>query len=177
MIDFGSLEVQAVYISGNIRRPFEYFMMDPGSRAGMDWGSEPHYPRPDYLSSSRKRLAPQLLFKGGILYSWGKRLAVAMNESFFSTLPMIERVSRDRAQVAWLLYELGLTASGGGGPKRYELVKVDEVYTEFSPALASITTPSPGDVGDFVSVLQAKLDEQLENAPNTRTIEEPPEHD
>ena len=72
--DFGALEIQAVYISGNVRDPFEYFMKDTRSRASMDWSKEPNYPRPDYLSSSRKRLVPQLLFKGGILHSWKKRL-------------------------------------------------------------------------------------------------------
>jgi len=38
----------------------------------------PNYPRPDYLSSSRKRLAPQLIFKGGIINAWGKKTAVAL---------------------------------------------------------------------------------------------------
>jgi len=31
--DFGALEIQAVYISGNVREPFEYFMKDPKGRA------------------------------------------------------------------------------------------------------------------------------------------------
>ena len=83
--DFGALEVQAVYISGNVRDPFEYFMKDSKGRASMDWTKEPNYPRPDYLSSSRKRLAPQLLFKGGILHSWQKKIAVALDKSFFAT--------------------------------------------------------------------------------------------
>ena len=56
--DFGALEIQAVYISGNVREPFEYFMKDSRNRASMDWSKEPNYPRPDYLSSSRKRLVP-----------------------------------------------------------------------------------------------------------------------
>jgi hypothetical protein len=177
VVDFGALEVQAVYISGNVRRPFESFMMDPETRSNMDWRGELHYPRPDYLSSSRKRLAPQLLFKGGILHSWGKKLAVAMNRSFFSTLPPIERVPKNRAEIAWLLYDLRLCPSSSEGLGRYELTRADTVYTEFSPALGAITTPSPGDVKDFVRILQAKLDEQLETPPNTRTIEEPPEHE
>lgn len=54
--DFGALEIQAVYISGNVRDPFAYFMKDPKARASMDWSKEPNYPRPDYLSSSRKGL-------------------------------------------------------------------------------------------------------------------------
>lgn len=34
--DFGALEVQAVYISGNVRNPFEYYMQAPSRRASMD---------------------------------------------------------------------------------------------------------------------------------------------
>ena len=82
--DFGALEVQAVYISGNVRNPFEYFMEAPAKRGGMDWTNEENYPRPDYLSSSRKRLAPQLIFKGGIINAWQeKKTAVALNKGFF----------------------------------------------------------------------------------------------
>lgn len=72
--DFGAVEIQAVYISGNVRCPFEYFMTDPSSRGNMDWSGQPNYPRPDYLSSSRQRLAPQLLYKGSIFHAWGKKL-------------------------------------------------------------------------------------------------------
>jgi len=71
--NFGALEIQSVYISGNVREPFEYYMEEPIARVQMDWSNEPNYPRPDYLSSSRKRLVPQLLFKGGILHSWKKK--------------------------------------------------------------------------------------------------------
>lgn len=74
VFDFGALEIQAVYISGNVRNPFAHFMSDPGSRADMDWTQEANYPRPDYLSSSRKRLAPQLLFKGGYLARMAKEI-------------------------------------------------------------------------------------------------------
>jgi hypothetical protein len=88
ILDFGALEVQAVYISGNIRKAFEYYIEDPKVHANIDWTRQHHYPRPDYLSSSRKRLAPQLIYKGGILHTWGKRQAVAVDSNFFSTLPL-----------------------------------------------------------------------------------------
>ena len=57
--DFGSLEVQAVYTSGTISTPFNHYMADPIKNALFDWRKHENYPRPDYLSSSRKRLAPQ----------------------------------------------------------------------------------------------------------------------
>ncbi len=171
--DFGALEIQAVYISGNVRAPFEYFMKDPRGRALMDWSKEPNYPRPDYLSSSRKRLAPQLLFKGGILHSWRKKIAVALNKSFFATLPSLKRVPQSDADVAWFVYDLEMERKKGQKPRRYSLKKVDQIFTEFEPALLSITTPSPGPVEDFVKLLQEKLDEQLETPPVNETIERP----
>lgn len=171
--DFGALEIQAVYISGNVREPFEYYMKDPKGRASMEWSKEPNYPRPDYLSSSRKRLAPQLLFKGGILHNWKKKIAVALNKSFFATLPSLKSVPKSDADIAWLIYDLELIREGGQEPGRYALKKVDEIFTEFEPALLSITTPLPGKVEDFIKLLQEKLDEQLETPPTNKTIERP----
>lgn len=104
--DFGALEIQAVYISGNIRTPFEHYMEAPASRRHMDWTRQPNYPRPDYLSSSRQRLAPQIIFKGGILNAWGKKTAVALNSGFFRTLPNLPEVSKADADMAWLVYDL-----------------------------------------------------------------------
>ena len=169
--DFGALEVQAVYISGNVRDPFEYYMKNPKSHAKMDWSTQPNYPRPDYLSSSRKRLAPQLLFKGGILHSWGKKIAVALNKSFFETLPKMKKVSKSKAEIVWLIYDLELDNNKGQGG--FALKKVDQIYTEFEPALLSITTPVPGNINNFVRMLQEKLDEQLETPPTTKIIEKP----
>ncbi len=167
--DFGALEVQAVYISGNVRDPFAYYMEDPMARASMDWSTQPNYPRPDYLSSSRKRLVPQLLFKGGIFHTWQKKTAVALNKGFYDTLPPMKSVSKEKAEIAWLIYDLELIEDRD--QKRYTLKKIDEVFTEFEPALLTITTPMPGRIGDFIKLLQEKLDEQLETPPNNKTIE------
>lgn len=171
VLDFGALEIQAVYISGNIRDPFEYFMKKPKERAGMDWSAQPNYPRPDFLSSSRKRLAPQLMFKGGILHSWRKKSAVALNKSFFDTLPRLSTVKKAEADIAWLIYDLELT--NDKGQEKYKLTKIDELFTAFEPALLSITTPHPGNIEDFMKLLQDKLDDQLETPPVNKTIERP----
>lgn len=169
VIDFGALEIQAVYISGNVRDPFEHYMSNPLLNAGMDWSKEANFPRPDYLSSSRKRLAPQLLFKGGIFKSWGKKSAVALNSSFFKTLPALKRVTATKADIVWLIYDLILNPASG----RYELTKVDEVFTLFDEALRQITTTQAGPVESFTQLLQSKLDEQLESAPITRSLDSP----
>jgi hypothetical protein len=171
--DFGALEIQAVYISGNVREPFEFYLKDPSSRSTMDWSREPNYPRPDYLSSSRKRLAPQLLFKGGILHNWNKRIAVALTRGFFDTLPKLKRVAKSKAEIVWLIYDLEFSKVTGRGGEKYSLKKIDEVFAGFEPALLSITTPSPGKIKDFIRLLQEKLDEQLETPPVNKTIEKP----
>lgn len=159
ILNFGALEVQAVYISGNIRRPFAYYMQDPTSRNNMDWSSQRSYPNPDYLSSSRKRLAPQLMYKGGIINSWSKKMAVALHKNFYHTLPSLPEVQPEEANLAWLIYDLQLDAT----QNRYNLVNTQIVYTSFHPALQKITVPEPGPIEDFIEHLQEKLDEKLEN--------------
>jgi hypothetical protein len=169
IIDFGALEIQAVYISGNVRKPFEYYMEDPKNRASMNWKNEKYWPGPDYLSSSRKRLAPQLIFKGGILHAWKKKTAVALDAGFFSTLPKLKEVPQDKAEIAWLIYDLELRESNN----QYVLKKKQTIYTEFTTALDQITKSEAGDVNSFVNVLQEKLDEKLnETPPDTQTIDQ-----
>jgi hypothetical protein len=164
--DFGSLEVQAVYISGNVRRPFEHYMADRSSRKNMVWTAT--RVRPDYLSSSRKRLVPQMIYKGGILEAWGKKQAVALHESFYSTLPDLPLVESDQADIAWLIYGLEMNVA----LNRYKLTYRQTVYTQFSPALTHITTPIPGSMDQFISVLQEKLDEKMdkEYSPDAPTL-------
>lgn len=170
VFDFGALEVQAVYISGNVRNPFEHYMRSPTKNANMDWREEENYPRPDYLSSSRKRLAPQLIFKGGIFHTWKKRTAVALNRGFFETLPKLKEVPKENAEIAWMIYDV---VRGGKSDQQMRLVKHKTVYTKFEPALAQITKSRPGKIEDFMRVLQVKIDEKLETPPVNRTIENP----
>jgi len=159
--DFGSCEVQAVYISGNVRAPFEHFMQDPAGRANMDWAGKPHYPRPDYLSSSRKRLAPQLLFKGGIFHAWGKKQAVAIHRNFFDTLPKMAEVAPEEADLAWLIYDL----VNDSARNVYQLQRARIVYTKFAPTMLKLTTAEAGAIETFVAHLQAKLDDKLDSNP------------
>lgn len=168
IIDFGALEVQAVYISGNIRKAFEYFIEDVEARADMDWTKQRHYPRPDYLSSSRKRLAPQLIYKGGILHSWGKKQAVAVDSNFFNSLPHMKEVDESEAELAWLIYDLQHDAQ----MNRYRLFRGRTVFTQFSSTLDTITKAEAGNVQGFIEQLQEKLDVKLEggSAPDTQLI-------
>jgi len=168
LIDFGALEVQAVYISGNIRRPFEHFMSDPRGNVELDWSNEKHYPHPDFLSSSRKRLAPQLVYKGGILHAWKKKTAVALDSMFFSKLPHLQEVHESIAEIAWFVYDLVKDEA----TKRYRLAKVRTVYTAFSEALDQIAISKPSKMESFIDHLQEKLDRKMHTAPKNVRLDE-----
>ena len=86
-------------------------------------------------------------------------------------MPRFTRAPKDKADIAWLIYDLQLASVKG--QKRYKLTKIDEVFTEFAPALRSLTTPVSGEMDNFVKLLQERLDEQLEAPPNNKTIEKP----
>lgn len=148
--DFGAVEVQAVYITGNVRNVFEKYMENPNNNQDMTWPAK-NYPSPDYLSSSRKRLAPQLIYKGGILHKWGRKMAVVVDENFFAQLPELEEVDKEYADIAWMVY--GFQKKG----ERYSLQKKRIRYTRFENALATITTPQVGNASDFVEYLKERI--------------------
>lgn len=163
--NFGSIEIQAVYISGNIRSPFEEYMEGKGKTGNFVLRGKSNYPKPDYLSSSRKRLVPQVLYKGGILKAWKKKQAIVLQQSFFQTLPDMPRVKSNQADIAWFLYDLVMVQD------RYEITCKDIIYTKFEPAMNRIVNPRAGSVRDFVGILQEKLDEKLEgNPPDAPTL-------
>lgn len=151
IIDYGALEVQAVYISGNLRDIYDSYISDVENYLTHLWDGK--IPRPDYLSSSRKRLAPQLIFKGGILKSWGRKTAVALNAGFYGTLPKLPQVNKEDADIAWFVYSLVLDEKS----YRYTLKLQKTLYTEFAPALSRITESEAGDEAVFMKFLEGKL--------------------
>jgi hypothetical protein len=155
ILDFGAVEVQAVYISGNVRRPFEAYMSKPGDN--LNWEGEDLSPRADYLSSSRKRLVPQLIYKGNILVSWRKKIAVVVHKSFFDTLPKMKSCGEKAAEIAWLVYDLKYDSV----TRKNQLVRHRTCYTKLGTVLRKIATPIPGPVVAFQKQLQDRLNEQL----------------
>ena len=163
--DFASIEVQGVYISGNLRNPFQQYMQSPSS--DFEWDGR-NFPHPDYLSSSRKRLIPQMLYKGGIFKAWKKKQCVVIQKSFFDTLPTLPQTTKAKADIAWFLYDLEYSEID----KRNHLVLVNTIYTEFQPALEQIIHTKPGNMSDFLSQLQGKLDERISNEPDPHSVYE-----
>ena len=77
------LEIQAVYFSGpGMQEDFEALSQD----ISIDPPQPTAVRRPDWRSSSAKRLMPQLQVKGPTLRRWGTKLAVAVDLPFFQAV-------------------------------------------------------------------------------------------
>ncbi len=106
------LEIQAVYFSGRgMTSEFEALRDDTHE--------PPPYPsevrRPDWRSSSAKRLMPQLEIKAPTLRRWGAKLAVAVDRPFFNAVGgTSDRPSQDinEGDIIWLVTRLERAAAG-----------------------------------------------------------------
>ena len=106
------LEIQAVYFSGTgMGSEFE--------RLQTDDRNPPPFPnairRPDWRSSSAKRLMPQLQVKVPTLRRWGSKMAVAVDRPFFDAVGGVSPdYSRDLSDgdVIWLVPELKRSGDG-----------------------------------------------------------------
>lgn len=95
-------------------------------------------------------------------------MAVALDYPFFDTLPDLKEVEKERADIAWLVYDLAPS-----GHRGFELQKNRIVYTKFTEALDTFSRPKVGKIEKFLDLLQSKVDEKLENPPENRIIDSP----
>ena len=165
VLNFGSLEVQAVYISGNLTGPFTAYLENPSPK--FDWNNALKYPKPDYLSSSRKRLIPQIIAKGSILNQWNKKQVVALQTTFYNTLPTLPEVDKSVSDFALFLYDLKPNPQGDNF--NLELQRV--VYTNFKAALEQIAKFEAGSIKEFTAILQKKLDAKRAGNSNNNSLE------
>ena len=145
------LEVQAVYFSGKgMRSEFE------GLR---DRRGQAVFPnavrRPDWRSSSAKRLMPQLQVKVPTLRRWQAKMAVVVDESFFDSIGGPSAlVSHDLGDgdIIWMV--VGMAAEDGGShrlPRHHWEVQTLEAASE--RLLAAQTIPQRL----FLETLHSKL--------------------
>jgi len=165
VLDFGSLKVQAVYISGNLTGPFTAYLENPTPK--FSWTQAFKYPKPDYLSSSRKRLIPQIIAKGSILKQWNKKQVVALQTSFYNTLPALPEFDKADSDFAFFLYDLVPDKK----TKVLSLKLQRIVYTKFASALEQIAKFEAGSISLFTEILQKKLDAKRAGASDIDNLE------
>ena len=142
------LEIQAVYFSGvGMQSEFQRLLEDDER--------DPPFPdsvrRPDWRSSSAKRLMPQLQIKVPTLRRWGTKLAVAVDRAFFESIggkstPPIQDL--DEGEVIWLVPELSTEYRLQRG--HWEMLSLDQSSEKLQAARTVKRT-------EFETTLRSKL--------------------
>lgn len=142
-----AVEMQAVYFSGSaMTREFTRDFLGEG----VPFPAANH--RPDYRSSSTKRLMPQLQIKVPTLRRWGKKTAVVVDEAFFSSLGKMDDVSdASNADIAWFVVSL----TRGKGVARLERASCR--FTTLERAVEGLTAGLPVSLTQFESTIREKL--------------------
>jgi len=148
-IDWCALELQAVYFSGRSMRN-EFKMLSQAEHPETPFPAE--HRRPDWRSSGPKRLLPQLQTKVPTIRTWGKKMAVVIDEEFFASLIGLEREKYpSNAEIAWFVvgYEPALNG--------WKLVQRDLVFTKLDASIKSLTGGVPLSKEKFEQQLRFKL--------------------
>jgi hypothetical protein len=148
-IDWCALELQAVYFSGMaMNREFTLL----GEREYETLPFPAAHRRPDWRSSGPKRLLPQLQTKVPTIRTWGKKMAVVVDEAFFESLVGLEREKHlSNAEIAWFVVGYDEVSTG------WKLAKRDVVFTKLDSSVKALTGGVPLSKERFEDQLRAKL--------------------
>ncbi len=148
-MDWCALELQAVYFSGHSMAN-EFRMLAQGDAEGLPFPAS--HRRPDWRSSGPKRLLPQLQTKVPTIRTWGKKMAVVIDEAFFGSLVSLDRERHlSNAEIAWFI--VGYDPKPGG----WTLVPREAVFTKLDASVKSLTGGVPLSRERFEDQLRFKL--------------------
>jgi len=148
-MDWCALELQAVYFSG-MSMANEFKMLSQETSSELPFPAK--HRRPDWRSSGPKRLLPQLQTKVPTIRTWGKKLAVVIDEGFFGSLVSLDRERHlSNAEIAWFV--VGFESKTGG----WTLVPREVVFTKLDASVKSLTGGVPLSKEKFEDQLRLKL--------------------
>ena len=148
-IDWCALELQAVYFSGKAMNQ-EFKMLSEREREALPFPAA--HRRPDWRSSGPKRLLPQLQTKVPTIRTWGKKLAVVVDEAFFASLVGLEREKHlSNAEIAWFVVGYDQT------PRGWKLSAREVVFTKLDSSVKALTGGVPLSKERFEEQLRLKL--------------------
>jgi hypothetical protein len=148
-MDWCALELQAVYFSGQSMTN-EFKMLASAESEALQFPAK--HRRPDWRSSGPKRLLPQLQTKVPTIRTWGKKMAVVIDEAFFASLVGLDRERHpSNAEIVWFV--VGYDPKPGG----WTLVKREVVFTKLDASVKSLTGGVPLSKERFEDQLRFKL--------------------
>lgn len=148
-LDWCALEVQAVYFSGKSMRN-EFKLLSETEHQVLPYPAK--HRRPDWRSSGPKRLLPQLQTKVPTIRTWGKKMAVVIDEAFFSSLVDLEPEKHlSNAEIAWFV--VGYDPA----PNGWHMVPREVVFTKLDTSVKSLTGGVPLSRERFEEQLRFKL--------------------
>ena len=148
-LDWCAVELQAVYFSGRSMRN-EFKLLAETQTEALPFPAK--HRRADWRSSGPKRLLPQLQTKVPTIRTWGKKVAVVIDEAFFSSLVALDRERHlSNAEIAWFVIGYDATASG------WQLVPREVVFTKLDASIKSLTGGVPLSKEKFEQQLRFKL--------------------
>lgn len=154
-IEWYGMEIQAVYFSGTgMESAIEAQHAEQGDER------PPPFPdavrRPDWRSSSAKRLMPQLEIKIPLLRRWRTKTAIVLDRPFFETLggpsPQPSH-DLDAGDVIWMIPDL--VRDGGG---RYRLTQGHWEVLTLESTHAKLLSATDVPRAEFEGVLRSKLE-------------------
>jgi hypothetical protein len=108
--------------------------------------------RPDYRSSGPKRLLPQLEIKVPTLSTWGKKMAVVIDQDFFGELGSMREVNDlSNAEVAWFIVQY--VEEGAKISLQRKQVFITRLKDAVEGLVAAVPVPKP----KFEEAIRSKL--------------------
>ncbi len=148
-MDWCALELQAVYFSGQ-SMVNEFKMLSVAEAEALQFPAR--HRRPDWRSSGPKRLLPQLQTKVPVIRTWGKKMAVVIDEAFFGSLVGLTRERYlSNAEITWFVVRYEPKSEG------WKLVPHEVVYTTLDASVKSLTGGIPLSRERFEEQLRTKL--------------------
>jgi hypothetical protein len=144
------VEKQAVYFSG---RKMAHEFREIAEIQDSELPFPQFNRRPDYRSSGPKRLLPQLQVKVPTLRTWGKKMAVVVDEDFFKELGTISTaIHLSNAEVVWFVIRFTESADG-----TVQIEPFKEFMTTLEESIKGLVAAVPVPLPQFESTLQAKI--------------------
>ena len=155
-LNWCALEMQAVYFSGKAMKS-DFELMKNWKKVGIPFPTKQR--RPDFRSSGPKRLMPQLQIKVPTISRWGKKTAVVVDLSFWSSLGEMAEVDNvSNCDIAWFVVNYEKNSDTG----QFALRRHSLHLTTLDRAVEGLTGGVPTSLAAFEEDIRKRLKATLQ---------------